>query len=92
MKRYLVKEAMYLKQFRIRYMVLKGNNLYSYKSNKKKILTETVNLQIYNHDEISADGPMRQFDSACSNNKQKRVLVTSSMQELDDWLNNPSNH
>eukprot|EP01084_Bolivina_argentea_P174191 301725_1 len=86
MEGYLQKESLYLKQLRLRYMVLSGDSLYSYKTNKKESLTETVDLKVYNHVEISQDGPVGQFELVNSNNKKKRVLVASSMQELDDWL------
>eukprot|EP01083_Nonionella_stella_P103065 294073_1 len=86
MEGYLRKESLYLKQLRQRYIVLRDDCLYSYKTHNKADLTECIALTEFNHVQICHDGPVGQFELIHDGSKKKRVFVASCMQELDDWL------
>eukprot|EP01084_Bolivina_argentea_P024879 46317_1 len=87
MRGYLRKESLYLKQVRLRYIVLSSHHLYSYKTDQCIELTESIDLNEYSHAEMSEHGPIGQFELISSKKQMKRrVFIGKSMAELDDWL------
>eukprot|EP01084_Bolivina_argentea_P175724 304245_1 len=85
---YLNKESKHLATLRERWMVLKGTKLYSYK--KMKIYTnptEIIDLSEYDAILISKTAELARFELTSSLSNKTRVFLSSSMEELNDWLN-----
>eukprot|EP01083_Nonionella_stella_P180417 643276_1 len=76
------KKSLYLKQIRLRYMVLYSHNLYSYKSEIE--LTESIGLNEYSNVRMREHGPIHQFELIPTRKQtKKRVFIAQSMSELN---------
>eukprot|EP01083_Nonionella_stella_P169207 573250_1 len=81
-KGYLQKKSLYLSALRRRWMVLKGDKLYSYKTMQMhQTPTEIIDLNHFDGVSITTNGTFKLLSSS----KQTRVFVSSSINELDDW-------
>eukprot|EP01084_Bolivina_argentea_P211196 359293_1 len=85
MEGYLKKQSAHLKQLRKRWMVLKGQYLYSFKTKETvKDPTETFNLSLFSDVVASSNSTSTQFELVSS--KQRRVFVAESAQEMNNWI------
>lgn len=82
---YLNKQSLYRKELRKRWIVLRGNVLYSYKNDHNlKKPTEQINLNDFVELQVSESGRAYQFELISS--KRRRVFVASSITEMNDWM------
>ena len=86
---YLMKQSLHLKQFRKRWMVLKGNVLYSYKA-KEDTTQPTEIIYLYYIKDINEEDSTRN----CKPNQFKlvthsdhiRLFQASSLKEAKQWI------
>eukprot|EP01084_Bolivina_argentea_P179103 309502_1 len=78
---YLQKKSLHLHTFRQRWMVLKGNKLYSYKPNATdQNPTEIIDLNNFDNVSISKKGIFKLISA-----KATRIFLSPSITELNDW-------
>eukprot|EP01084_Bolivina_argentea_P006081 11491_1 len=80
---YLHKQSLVLKQFRKRWIVLKGTVIHCLSNNNKE--TDTIDLTKYNH--IRSTSTFAQFEISSDNKKiKKRVFTAESKKIMFSWI------
>eukprot|EP01084_Bolivina_argentea_P020494 38111_1 len=88
MEGYLQKESLHLKQFRKRFIVLKDNYLYCYKTHKNDTnATEIIDLVSYKHAILSQKNVGQFLLIPASKKSSKRAFSADSLDEAQQWMN-----
>eukprot|EP01084_Bolivina_argentea_P212330 360959_1 len=87
---YLYKQSLHLKQFRLRWIVLSGNELCSYKNAQQNLqsLTEIIDLNKFEWIKALNNNNNNTFELISNNPKiSKRVFRTQEIEDRKKWIN-----
>ena len=83
---YLMKQSLYMKQFRKRFIILRENHLFCYANHKKTKNTEVINLGSFEKAEIT-ENEVAEFELLPKDKQGKtRIFLAESINDADEWV------
>ena len=87
MEGYLQKQSLHIKQFRKRFIVLKNNHLYCYKTHEKLEMTECIDLSSYKQAIVSEkEGSQFELVPKSKRKNAARIFSADSMDDTEEWM------